>query len=299
MTQTQTHSGYVAIIGRPNVGKSTLINALVGEKISITTPKPQTTRHRILGVLNQGPRQAVLVDTPGLQQDTKRAIHRLMTRTVHQAVADADVIVLVVEAGRLEQQDEVLIRLAGESGVPLLVVVNKIDRVTPRERLLPYLQRLSEAGDFTAIVPVSAKTGENLAELARCLLDAVPLGPHLFPEGVRTDRDHGFRVVEIIREKLMLRLHQEVPYGISVELEHMAPEGQGWLLHAVVWVERDAHKAIVVGKGGRVMKDVGGAARAELSRLLGGPVHLELWVKVRKHWADSERTLRQMGLDVT
>ncbi len=296
---TKTYSGYVAIVGRPNVGKSTLINALVGEKISITTPKPQTTRHRILGVLTQGPRQAVLVDTPGLQQDTKRAIHRLMTRTVHQALADADVIVLVVEAGRLEKQDEFLIRLASESGMPLVLVVNKIDRVTPRERLLPYLQRLGEAGDFTAIVPVSAKSGENLPELARCILDAVPAGPRLFPEGMRTDRDQAFRVVEIIREKLMLRLHQEVPYGISVELEHMRPVGQGWLLHAVVWVERDAHKAIVVGRGGRVMKDVGGAARAELSRLLGGPVHLELWVKVRKHWADSERTLRQMGLDVT
>jgi GTP-binding protein Era len=296
---THTYSGYVAIIGRPNVGKSTLINALVGEKISITTPKPQTTRHRILGVLTEGSRQAVLVDTPGLQQDTKRAIHRLMTRTVHQAMAEADVIVLVVEAGRLEQQDQLLIRLACESGAPLLVVVNKIDRVTPRERLLPYLQRLGEAGDFTAIVPVSAKSGENLPELVRCILGAVPVGPRLFPEGMRTDRDQGFRAVEIIREKLMLRLHQEVPYGISVELEHMGAVGQGWLLHAVVWVERDAHKAIVVGKGGRVMKDVGGAARAELSRLLGGPVHLELWVKVRKHWADSERTLRQMGLDVT
>jgi GTP-binding protein Era len=296
--ETDSYSGFVAIVGRPNVGKSTLINALVGEKISIITPKPQTTRHRILGVLNRGPRQAVLIDTPGLQQDTKRAIHRLMTRTVHQAVAEADLVLLVFEAGTLNKRDEHLIRLVGESKVPSLAVVNKIDRIKPRDQLLPYLQRLGETGGFGAIVPVSARSGENLAELERCILEGVPAGPQLFPAGMLTDRDDRFRVVEIIREKLMLRLHQEVPYGISVELEHVSRRGKGWLLHAVVWVEREAHKAIVVGKGGQVMKEVGSAARGEISQLLGGPVHLELWVKVRRSWADSERTLRQMGLDL-
>ena len=298
MDETDSHSGFVAIVGRPNVGKSTLINALVGEKISITTPKPQTTRHRILGILNRGSRQAVLVDTPGLQRDAKRAIHRLMAKTVRQAVADADVVLTVVEAGGLTRQDEKLIRLAGSDGAPLIAVANKIDRVSPRTRLLPVLQSLSETADFMAVVPVSAQTGENLVELERCILAAVPPGPKLFPDGIRTDRDKRFRIEETIREKLMLRLHQEVPYGISVELEHLAREDEGWLLHAVVWVEREAHKAIVVGKGGRVMKEVGSAARSELGRLLDNPVHLELWVKVRKHRADSERTLRQMGLDV-
>ncbi len=299
MGETDSYSGFVAIVGRPNVGKSTLINALVGEKISITTPKPQTTRHRILGVVNRGSRQAVLVDTPGLQQGSKRAMHRLMTRTVHQAIADADVVLLVVEAGRLDEQDETLLRLVGQSRAPTLAVVNKIDRIRPRQQLLPFLQSLDEAFDFVAIVPVSAKTGENLAELERCVLAALPPGEKPFPEGTRSDRDLAFRIVETIREKLMLRLHQEVPYGISVELEHFAPEGRGWLLHAVVWVEREAHKGIVVGKGGRAMKDVGVAARAELSKLLKGPVHLEMWVKVRKHWADSETALRQMGLDIS
>ena len=298
MSKNKSHSGFVAIVGRPNVGKSTLINALVGEKISITTPKPQTTRHRILGVLNRGLRQAVLIDTPGLQRDSKRPMHRLMTRAVHQAVADADVIVLLVEADRLRDQDLALIRLVAQAGVPVLAVANKIDRLSPRELLLPHLERLGRAGNFTAIVPVSARTGENLEELERCILEAVPEGHRLFPEGILTDRDTAFRITEIIREKLMLRLHQEIPYGISVELEHFASDPKGWLLHAVVWVERDAHKAIVVGKAGRVMKDVGTAARTEVSKLLGGSVHLELWVKVRKHRADSERTLSQMGFEL-
>jgi len=280
------------------VGKSTLINALVGEKISITTHKPQTTRHRILGVLNRGSRQAVLIDTPGLQRDTKRAIHRLMTRTVHQAVAEADVVLLMFEANKLNTLDEQLIKLVSESGLPCLAVVNKIDRVKPRDRLLPFIQRLSEMASFVSIVPVSARSGENLEELTRCVLEAVPAGPKLYPEDMRTDRDERFRIVEIIREKLMLRLHQEVPYGISVELEHFSRRGRGWLVHGVVWVERDAHKAIVVGKGGQTMKDVGVAARTDISSMLGGAVHLELWVKVRKNWADSQRTLRQMGLDV-
>ena len=298
MSNIQTHSGLVAIVGRPNVGKSTLINALVGEKISITSAKPQTTRHRILGVLNEGQRQAVLVDTPGLRRDSKRPMHRLMTRAVNQAMADADIILVAVEADRLDRQDLKLIEMVGESAAPVLAVANKIDRVAPRELLLPHLQRLGQVGNFSALVPVSAKTGENLEALAKCILEAVPAGPKLFPEGMITDRNHAFRISEIIREKLLSHLHQEIPYGLSVELEHFVAEGRGWRLHAVVWVERDAQKAIVVGKGGRVMKAVGVAARTELMVLLGGPVHLELWVKVRKHWSDSERTLRQMGFDI-
>ena len=294
-------SGYAAIVGRPNVGKSTLLNALVGERISIVSAKPHTTRHRILGVLNRPSRQIIFLDTPGLQTTAggarRHALHRFMARTIHQAVADADVILMLIEAERLTAEDRRLAELLDERADDTMLVMNKIDRVRPRSALLPLIERASEALSFSALVPVSARRGINLDRLVDQISSRLPRGPALFPPEMLTDRGQGFRISEFIREKLLSALHQEVPYGLTVEVEYLGSEEGQWQVHAVIWVERPSHKSIVIGKGGRVLKAAGQAARKDLIELLKGRVHLELWVKVREHWADSERELQRLGFD--
>jgi GTPase len=299
MTQNEAQrSGFVAIVGRPNVGKSTLLNALVGEKISIVSPKPHTTRHRILGILNREGAQAVFIDTPGHAQRSKRAMHRLMARAIHQAVEDCDLILLVVDSNRLTREDLGLIDMLGPRLERTILVLNKTDTLHPKEKLLPVLERLSDH-PFAAYVPISARTGDNLERLVSELMGRLPPGPQLFPLEVTTDRDVAFRGSEIVREKLMHLLHQEVPYGLTVEIEHMARGEDGqWVVHALIWLEREAHKPIVIGKEGAVLKQAGRDARLELRELLGDRVHLELWVKVREHWSDSERELARLGFDV-
>ena len=297
------HSGYVAIVGRPNVGKSTLLNALVGEKVSIVSAKPHTTRHRILGVVNRESEQAVFVDTPGLQGASKggrkRALHRLMAKTINQAVEDADVILMVIEAGKLTREDHHLAELLKDRADKTLLVLNKIDAIGPREALLPILETAAKELPSAAFVPVSARRGTNLEGLVQEIAGRLPVGPALFPQDMLTDRDTRFRIAEIIREKLLSAVHQEVPYGLTVEVEHLGKNEEGQsLIHAVIWVERASHKAIVIGKGGRVLKAVGQAARKELIELLRDRVHLELWVKVREHWSDSERELKSLGFDL-
>ncbi len=295
------HTGYAAIVGRPNVGKSTLLNALIGERVSIVSAKPHTTRHRILGVLNRPSRQTIFVDTPGLQRPSRdrrgQALRRLMARTIHQAIADADVILMMVEAQRITVEDRQLgERLAGRAA-DVLLVLNKIDRIHPRSALLPLLDNLSKNFNFSSYIPVSAKKGINIDRLAEVIAERLPPGPALFPQETVTDRDVRFRIAEFIREKLLSALHQEVPYGLTVEVEYLGRSEQQWLVHAIIWVERSNHKSIVIGKGGRVLKAAGQAARRDLVRLLDGRVHLELWVKVREHWADSERELKNLGFD--
>lgn len=294
-----SRSGFVAIVGRPNVGKSTLLNALIGEKISIVTPKPHTTRHRILGVLNRGGDQAVFVDTPGHAARTKRAMHRLMARAIHQAVEDCDLIVFVVDARGLTDEDRALAETLKPRFDRTLFVLNKIDAVKPRSKVLPLLERLGADYAAAAFVPISARRGENLDGLLDELFGRLPAGPLLFPPEMKTDRDTAFRAAEIIREKLMRVLHHEVPYGLTVEVEHLSrTEEDRWLVHGLIWLERESHKPIVIGKEGAVLKQVGREARLELRDLLGGRVHLELWVKVREHWSDSERELKRLGFDV-
>ena len=290
--------GLVAIVGRPNVGKSTLLNALIGEKISIVTDKPHTTRQRVLGVLNRGADQAVFIDTPGHARRTKRALHRLMARQIHQALEDCDVALLVVEAKGLMSQDRVLIDMVKDRYDRTFLVVNKIDALASKIELLPTLDKLGGL-PFAALVPVSAKTGENLDRLVAQIFEHLPPGPALFPQGMVTDRDLSFRIAETIREKLMTLVHQEVPYGLTVEVEHLGYNEEGQrLVHALVWLERESQKKIVIGKGGSVLKQAGSEARLELRHLLGERVHLELWVKVREHWADSERELQRLGFEV-
>jgi GTP-binding protein Era len=290
--------GFVAIVGRPNVGKSTLLNTLVGEKLSIVTDKPHTTRQRVLGVLNRGPDQAVFIDTPGHARRTKRALHRLMARQIHQALEDCDVALLVVEAERLTSQDYQLIEILEGKLDRTFLVVNKIDALSSKVELLPTLEKMGTR-PFAALLPVSARTGENLERLVEQIFERLPVGPKQFPDGMVTDRDLAFRMAETIREKLMTLVHQEVPYGLTVEVEHLGMNEEGQrLVHALIWLERESQKKIVIGKAGSVLKEAGTLARQELREMTGERVHLELWVKVREHWADNERELQRLGFEV-
>jgi GTPase len=292
--------GYVAIVGRPNVGKSTLLNTLIGEKVSIVSSKPHTTRHRILGVMNRGDDQALFVDTPGHARRSERALHRLMARALNLAVADADIVLFVIDARRLTAEDRQIAAELAPRGDRTLLVLNKADRLKSRAALLPLLEKLGREYQFAAYVPVSARSGENVDRLVAEIFERLPEGPALYPRNLVTDRDMQFRVAEIVREKLMEALHQELPYGLTVETEHLGRNEEGrWLVHALIWLERESHKPIVIGKGGRLLKEIGSAARIELTRLLGDRVHLEMWVKVREHWSDSDRELARLGFDLS
>jgi GTPase len=291
-------SGFAALIGRPNVGKSTLLNALVGEKVSIVTPRPQTTRHRILGVLTSASAQIAFIDTPGLHTAARRALNRAMNRTASAALEDADLVVLVVEALHWTAADQLVLDRIVRSERMCVAAVNKIDRVRPRQRLLPYLAGLAGRHAFGAIVPVSALREENLAALVAEIAARLPLSPPLFPAGELTDRGLAFRIAEQIREKLTLELNQELPYGVAVEVEGMTEEEDGQLLvDAAIWVDRAGQKPIVIGARGERLKRVGRSARLALNGLLGRRVHLNLWVKVRENWADNARALRELGVE--
>ncbi len=291
-------SGFAALAGRPNVGKSTLLNALIGQKVSIVTPRPQTTRHRLIGLLNLPDAQIAFIDTPGLHLGPARALNRAMKRTAAAALRDADVIVFMVEALRWTDEDELALRRVREAQRPVIAAVNKIDRVRPRARLLPYLNELSERGAFTDIVPVSAQKAENLAELARVIASTLPPGPAGFPADQLTDRSQTFRIAETIREKLTLELLEELPYGVAVEVEQIAKESDDRTsVTAAIWVDRPGQKPIVIGAGGERLRRIGRAARLELNGLFGERFHLTLWVKVRAGWADDARALRQLGVE--
>ena len=296
-TDSDFRSGYVALVGRPNVGKSTLLNALVGEKISIVTAKPHTTRNRILGVLHRPGGQAVFIDTPGYARRSGRVLHRLMARTLRQTLEDADLILLVTEANRPIEADDELLEEIARSGRPAILVINKIDRLERRESLLPRLDAL-RVYDFAEFVPISAKSGSNLEGLESAILKYLPAGPPLYPVEFRTDQSESFRAAEIIREKLMQQLHQEIPYGIAVQIESMEQDDEGrYTVRAIIWIERESHKAIVIGREGSVLKRVGREARLELNGLFGRRVHLKLWVKVREHWSDNAEELARLGFD--
>lgn len=294
-------AGFAALVGRPNVGKSTLLNALVGEKLSIVTPRPQTTRHRITGLVNRPGLQIAFVDTPGLHKGGQRALNRAMNRTAAAALVDADLVVFVIEALRWTEEDEAVMQRIRDSGRPALAVVSKVDKAQPRERLLPFMAELATQYPFKTIVPVSSLRRENLDALIKAIAVEMPQSPQLFDEQDRTDRDLRFRITEIIREKLTLELNQEVPYGIAVEIEQMSREthegAERELIHAVIWVDREGQKPIVIGAGGARLKRVGTSARREIVDLLGRRCHLELWVKVRENWADNAQALRTLGLE--
>lgn len=290
--------GFVALAGRPNVGKSTLVNALVEQKVSIVTAKPQTTRHRILGIVNRPAAQIVLIDTPGLHVNAKRALNRLMNRTAVQAVGEADLNLFIVEGTRWSPDDQSALERVERAGRPIVAVVNKVDRVRPTERLLPFMAELAKRAEFADLVPVSATRRTNLDRLLDVVAALLPLAPALYPADQVTDRSERFIAAETIREKLTLALSDELPYGLSVEVEAYETAGDGKVsIAAVIWVERKGQKAIVIGEKGARLKAIGRAARLDLKAMIGQPVYLELWVKIKENWADDDRALRSLGYE--
>ncbi len=290
--------GMVAVIGRPNVGKSTLINAVMDRKVSIVTAKPQTTRHRILAVHTATDAQIIFVDTPGLHRQAGKAMNRYMNRTAANALADADLVLFVSDATRWTIEDEDVLNRLKSCNAPVVALLNKVDKVQPKEKLLEVLSTMADRHDFAEIVPISAKKRDNLQQLMALIPGYLPESPPLFPPDMHTDRSAEFHAAEVIREKLMELLHQELPYGLTVQVERYVTEARGVAINAIIWVERDSQKGIVVGKGGAVLKKVGRAARLEIAEQLGLPVHLELWVKVKANWADNEKDLLSLGYDV-
>jgi GTP-binding protein Era len=289
--------GFVAVIGRPNVGKSTLINSIMGRKVSIVTAKPQTTRHRILAVHTTATAQTIFVDTPGIHRKAAKAMNRLMNRAATNALADADLVLFVSDATRWTDEDDDVLKRLKSARAPVIALLNKVDKVHPRERLFDRLRDLSQRHDFEEIVPISAVKGDNLDTLMAMIPPFLPESPPLFSEDMKSDRGREFQASEIIREKLTLMLHQELPYGLTVQVERYVEEEKGIAISAIIWVEKDSQKGIVVGKNGNVLKKVGRASRLELADELGRPVHIELWVKVKANWADSEKDLLNLGYE--
>jgi GTP-binding protein Era len=290
--------GFAAIVGRPNVGKSTLLNALLHRKVSIVSPKPQTTRHRILGILTRPEDQIIFVDTPGIHSGARRAMNRHMNRAALSSLADADINLFVVEALIWSEEDQRVLEALKEQKRPIILVLSKVDKVTPRERLLPFIQELNRRAEFAEVVPLSALKNSNLEQLPSIIAKHLPLSPPHFPADQVTDRSPQFQAAEIVREKLTLRLREELPYGLTVVLEQFKEEDGRLLVNAVIWVERTGQKAIVIGQGGLQLKEVGRSARIEMSNLFGQPVHLEMWVKVKENWSDNEMALKQLGYEM-
>ncbi len=290
------HAGYVAIVGCPNVGKSTLMNRLIGAKLSITSSKAQTTRHRIHGILTADDCQYVFVDTPGVQMQHRTALNRAMNRTVNSALADVDVILFVIDAKRWRSEDrDVLARLPTDR--PIVLVINKVDRLTDKNTLLPLMAAIANEHAFADIVPVSAEKGENLDTLLKVTGQHLPEATPIFAPDDLTDRSERFLAAELLREKLFRNLGEELPYGIAVEIEKYEEVDGVRRIHAAVIVDRDAHKAIVIGRGGERLKRIASDARKDMERLFGGKVWLETWVKVKSGWADDERALKSLGYE--
>jgi GTP-binding protein Era len=296
-TATPAHRcGTAAIVGRPNVGKSTLLNALVGQKLSITSGKPQTTRHRVTGVLTRPGAQFVFVDTPGFQTRHGGPLNRALNRAVRAALEGVDVVLFVAEAGRFGDADRAVLGLLPKR-IPVVLVVNKSDRAGGPERVLPFLRAAAAEFEFAAVVPVSAARKANLAELLKVLSALLPEQPPLFDAETLTDRNERFLAAEMVREKLFRLLGDEVPYGAAVTIDQFREEGRLRVIHASIVVEKENQKAIVVGKGGAKLKAIASASRRDMETLFGGKVFLEVWVKVRGGWTESAAALRSLGIE--
>ncbi len=290
-----TRSGLIAIVGRPNVGKSTLMNRILGEKLSITSRKPQTTRHRLLGIKTTGSAQFVYVDTPGIHSSAETAMNRYLNRAATGSMDDVDVVLFVVDGEKWSEEDEAVLDLLKGQRAPVVAVVNKVDQIGNKELLLPLMESLSDRFPFSAIVPLSALKGKGVAELEETLESLLPEGGHFYSEDQITDRSERFLVAERIREKLTRQLGQELPYALTVEIEQFKEEGNVTEIAAVIWVEREGQKGIVIGKKGARLRSVGKEAREELEQLLGRKIFLQLWVKVRAGWSDDDRALQSLG----
>jgi GTP-binding protein Era len=294
-TRHSYRCGYVALIGRPNVGKSTLLNHLLGQKISITSRKPQTTRHQILGIKTTTEAQIIYVDTPGLHSQAKRAMNRYMNRAASSALEGVHVVLFIIEAMQWTENDELVLDRIRQSEVPVILVVNKVDKLDDKAVLLPFLQEVAAKFEFRDVIPVSALKDHNLAQLETLIQGYLDKSEPYFPEDQITDRSVRFMVAETIREKLMRQLGQELPYDLTVEIEQFKEQKDVTHINALIWVDRANQKAIVIGKNGERLKAVGRDARRDIEKLLGSKVYLELWVKVKTGWSDDERALQSLG----
>lgn len=292
---TKRRCGYAAIVGRPNVGKSTLLNHLLRQKISITSRKPQTTRHRILGISTDADSQIIYVDTPGLHSKYTKALNRVMNETVQRVVNDVDVILFVVERLSWSDNDQFVLDLLSKTSVPVLLLINKIDLVKDKDKLLPHITELAKRRDFAEIVPLSALGGHNLELLHKLLKKMLPEGPFLFPDDQITDRSSRFLAAELIREKVTRQLGDEIPYEVSVEIEKFQQKGPVIHIHGLILVDNKGQKKIVIGKDGDRLKRIGSNAREDMERSFQSKVMLSLWVKVKSGWADDERALKSLG----
>lgn len=290
-------SGFAALIGQPNVGKSTLMNHLLGQKLSITSRKPQTTRHRILGIDTSPEGQVIYLDTPGMHKGGKRALNRYLNRTADTALLGVDVLVWLTDRLYWQDFDETIAGKLQRAGLPVILAVNKVDRITAKEEMLEFFAQAQKHFPFTHIVPISALKGINLDRLKSLILELLPEGGQIYPEEQITDRPERFLVAEIVREKLTRRMAQELPYALTVEIERYQELPSITKIYAIIWVERDTQKNMVIGKQGQLLKKVGSDARQDIQKLLGQKVYLQLWVKVKKGWSDNERALQSLGFN--
>ena len=297
MTKTTQHCGFVAIVGRPNVGKSTLLNQLLGQKVSITSRKAQTTRHRIVGIDTQNNDQVIYIDTPGLHIEEKRAINRLMNRAASSSIGDVELVIFVVEGTHWNDDDEMVANKLKDCKCPVLLVINKIDNVIDKTQLLPHIQEISQKVNFLDVVPISAEKGDGVDIIRKIVKKHLPEGEHHFPEDYITDRSQRFMASEIIREKLMRFLGDELPYSVTVEIEQFKVDERNGMyrINGLILVERDGQKKMVIGNKGEKIKKIGIEARKDMQSFFDNKVHLELWVKVKAGWADDERALRSLG----
>ncbi|PTY38917.1 GTPase Era [Saccharospirillum sp. MSK14-1] len=293
--QAQTRCGYVAIVGRPNVGKSTLMNHILGQKVSITSRKPQTTRHQVLGIHTEGDTQLVFVDTPGMHRQEERAINRHMNRAADSALADVDAVVLVVDRTVWTDEDQWVLDKLKRVKAPVILVINKVDQLDDKNALLPHIQTLSQSFEFDEVVPLSALRGQNLDALTQTLAERLPVSEFFYPEDQITDRSERFMAAELIREKLMRQLGAELPYSMAVEIEQFKHDGSILHIHGLILVERPGQKKIVIGDKGARIKKVGHDARLDMEQLFDAKVMLNLWVKVKGGWADDDRALKSLG----
>lgn len=297
MTENRKRCGHIAIVGRPNVGKSTLLNHMLGQKLSITSRKPQTTRHKLLGIKTTDDTQFIFVDTPGLHQGHKKAINRYMNRAVTTAIQDVDVVLFMIEKLHWLPEDEQVAQRLADIRAPVILAVNKVDTIDDKELLLPHLQKLVELLDVKDIVPISALQNQNLDRLEEVLREHLPESEHFFPEDQITDRSSRFLAAEIIREKITRQLGDELPYQMTVEIESFAQEGAILHIHALILVERDGQKRILIGEKGDRLKKIGQQAREDMQVLFDSKIMLKTWVKVKSGWSDDERALRSLGYD--
>lgn len=293
-----TYCGYIALVGRPNVGKSTLMNRLLQQKISITSRKPQTTRHRVLGIHTNKQHQLIYVDTPGIHQHERQAMNQMMNQTAKKVLDDVDVIVMIVDSEHWKVEDEYILTLINQVNIPVVLVLNKIDRIKDKDRLLPLIKIMQEKHPFEAIIPVSARTGLQVEELQHHLKKLIPVNPHFFDEDQVTDRSTKFICSEIMREKVFRFCGQELPYSTSVEIESFQENDKLITMHALIIVDKESHKRMLIGNKGEKMKEMATQARFDMQRLLDKKVMLKCWVKVKSGWADNIRMLKNLGYDL-